>query len=182
MLTTAEEFEEQWLTMTDCTDEGWEACESVSEYDRFGAPPASCWRMERSGGRLKLGGLEFLDAWRLSGLRTANCASHSHLTVVNSCSRTAWSFQPQEGQTNVARTRRRMSPLGSFGLRTSRYASSHIRGCFDERAQRGPGVDGRSAAPEVFASSFGTFSADAAPNTTPSSASGRRAKHNSLVR
>jgi hypothetical protein len=35
---------------------------------------------------------------------------------------------------------------------------------------------------EVFASSFGTFSADAAPNTTPSSASGRRAKHNSLVR
>lgn len=110
MLTTAEEFEEQWLTMTDCTDEGWEACESVSEYDRFafGAPPASCWRMERSGGRLKLGGLELLDAWRLSGLRTANCASHSHLTVVNSCSRTAWSFQPQEGQTNVARTRRRI--------------------------------------------------------------------------
>ena len=117
----------------------------MSEYDRFafGAPPASCWRMERSGGRLKLGGLELLDAWRLSGLRTANCASHSHLTVVISCSRTAWSRQPQEGQTNVARTRRRISARGSFGLRTSRYASSHIylESAFDD--QRGPMADGR---------------------------------------
>ena len=43
MLTTAEELEEQWLTMTDCTDEGCDACESVSESDRFafGASPAS---------------------------------------------------------------------------------------------------------------------------------------------
>jgi hypothetical protein len=76
MLTTAEEFEEQWLAMTDCTDEGCDACESVSEYDRFafGAPPASCWRMERSGGRLNVGELELSDAPRLCGLRTANCA------------------------------------------------------------------------------------------------------------
>ena len=76
MLTTAEEFEEQWLAMTDCTDEGCDACESVSEYDlfAFGAPPASCWRMERSGGRLNVGELELSDAPRLCGLRTANCA------------------------------------------------------------------------------------------------------------
>ena len=125
MLTTAEELDEQWLTMIDCTDEceGWDACESVSESDRlaFGEPPASCWRMERSGGRLRLGELDCLD---FSGLRTANWASHSHLTVVNSCSSTAWSRQPQEGQTKVARTRRLIWPLGSFGLLNRRNGSS----------------------------------------------------------
>jgi len=125
MLTTAEELEEQWLTMIDCTEEreGWDACESVSESDRFafGAPPASCWRIECNGGRLRLGELDCLD---FSGLRTANCASHSHLTVVNSCSRTACSRQPHEGQTNVARTRRPISPLGSFGLLTRRNGAS----------------------------------------------------------
>ena len=37
------------------------------------------------------------------------------------------SQQPQEGQMNVARTRPRTAALGSFGRRTSRDASSHIR-------------------------------------------------------
>ena len=58
MLTTAEEADEQWLTITDCTDDGKDACESVSLCDRVGvgAPPASCWRIERSGGRVMLVG------------------------------------------------------------------------------------------------------------------------------
>tara|TARA_B110001452_G_scaffold170212_1_gene142432 strand:- start:1791 stop:2258 length:468 start_codon:yes stop_codon:yes gene_type:complete len=47
---TAEEAEEQWLTMTDWTEEreGSDACELVSEEP----PPPELCRIDRSGGRL----------------------------------------------------------------------------------------------------------------------------------